>query len=129
MVNKVAEIYGAHMGVKLNPLTEVLGTLGANGSLHSFIQGWLNPGDELVTFEPMFPMYLDHIEMSGGRLRAVPLNYSDKEWMFNPEELRKALSAPNVKVFIFNSPHNPTGKVFSSIALVGKLAGLLAPSH
>jgi aspartate/methionine/tyrosine aminotransferase len=113
LVNKVADIYGAHMGVKLNPLTEVLGTLGANGSLHSFIQGWLNPGDELVTFEPMFPMYLDHIEMSGGRLRAVPLNYSDKEWMFNPGELRKALSAPNVKVFIFNSPHNPTGKVFS----------------
>ena len=49
------------MGVKLDPNKEVLATLGANGSLHSFINAFLNPGDELVTFEPMFPMYLDHI--------------------------------------------------------------------
>ena len=101
------------MGVKLDPLKEVLGTLGANGSIHSFIMGMLNPGEELVTFEPMFPMYLDHIEMSGGKLRSIPLTYKDSKWTFNPDELYKALSSPLVKVFIFNTPHNPTGKVFS----------------
>ena len=61
----------------------------------------------------MFPMYLDHIEMAGGKLRALPLVYKDNQWTFNADDLRKALSAPNVKLFIFNSPHNPTGKVFS----------------
>lgn len=80
------------MGVKLNPLTQVLGTLGANGSLHSFIIGLLNPGRELVTFEPMFPMYLDHIDLAGGKLRSVPLVVKDGNWTFDPDQLYKALS-------------------------------------
>ena len=101
------------MGVKLNPLTQVLGTLGANGGLHSFITGLLNPGHELVTFEPMFPMYLDHIDLAGGKLRSVPLVLKDGNWTFNPDQLYKALSHESVSVFLFNSPHNPTGKVFS----------------
>jgi len=53
-------MYGPRLGRNINPLTEVLVTAGANGSLGSFITALVNPGDELIIFEPAFPMYFDH---------------------------------------------------------------------
>jgi len=94
-------------------MTEVLVTGGANGSLNCFISALCNKGDAVVSFEPMFPMYLDHVEMAGGEHIGVPLTYDGADWVYKKEELRAALSAPNVKVFIMNAPHNPTGKVFT----------------
>lgn len=113
LMTKVADIYGSAMGRKIDPMKEVVGTLGANGGLHCFINGLLDPGKELVTFEPMFPMYLDHIDLAGGKLRSVPLLINDNKWNFNPDQLYDALSQKDVSVFLFNSPHNPTGKVFT----------------
>lgn len=101
------------MGRKINPMTEVLATSGANAGLMCFIQGLLNPGQEVVTFEPMFPMYIDHFELAGGKVRSVPLRIKDGAWTFNPDELHKCLSGKDVGLFLFNSPHNPTGKVFT----------------
>ena len=73
LVSKVADVYGKKLGVQLNPMKQVLSTMGANGGLHCFINGLLDPGRDLVTFEPMFPMYLDHVDLAGGKTRAVPL--------------------------------------------------------
>ena len=88
-------------------------TAGANGALSSFILGLVNEGDELVTFEPAFPMYFDHLTMSGGKIKTVPLEVDDKgEWVFDPEKLRKTLTE-KTRVLVFNTPHNPTGKCFS----------------
>ena len=56
---------------------------------------------------------MDQVEMAGGKTRTVTLKCIDKKWSFNPDELRAALKRPEVKVFILNSPHNPTGKVFT----------------
>jgi len=67
----------------------------------------------LVTFEPIFPSYLDHVEMAGGIVNGVALEYKDGTWRFDPEALRAALARPKTKVFILNTPHNPTGKVFT----------------
>ena len=61
----------------------------------------------------MFPMYLDHCEFAGGKLEGVPLYLEDGEWKFDPAVLREKLSMPESKVFVFNTPHNPTGKVFT----------------
>ena len=61
----------------------------------------------------MFPLYLDHTEFAGGKVLSVPLTFGDNNWSFDPEELRAALSKPTSKVFVFNTPHNPTGKVFT----------------
>ena len=113
LVNKIAEVYGAKLGRTIEPMTEVLVTQGANGSLMSFINAYCNAGDEVVCFEPMFPMYLDHAEFAGGRVRSVPLKLEDGVWRFDPAALRAALSPLTSKVFVFNSPNNPTGKVFS----------------
>lgn len=74
----------------------------------------MNEGDEAVVFEPLWPIYMDHVEIAGGKTLAVPLRCKgNSSWEFDPEELRTALKRPQVKIFIFNSPHNPTGKVFS----------------
>ena len=72
-------------------MKNVLVTLGANAALATYINALCNAGDEVVTFCPMFPMYIDHIEVSGAKLNAIPLSYKDEKWTFDPEKLRAAL--------------------------------------
>lgn len=73
LVNKIAEHYGPKLGRKIDPIKEILVTSGANGSLSSFIMALVNSGDELVCFEPAFPMYFDHCQLDSGTLKTVPL--------------------------------------------------------
>ena len=109
----IADIYGPKLNQKLDPLSNILVTAGANGALSSFIQALINPGDEFVCFEPCFPMYLDHLQISGGVLKTVPLEVdSAKDWAFDPELFRKSLSS-KTRLLLLNNPHNPTGKCFS----------------
>jgi aspartate/methionine/tyrosine aminotransferase len=77
----------------------------------------VNEGDALVTFSPLYPNYLDHVEMSSGQMRTVPLTIKEGTWRFDPQDLRRALQG-NAKMLIVNSPHNPTGKVFSKEELL-----------
>jgi len=88
LVKKVAEKYGAILGKEIDPMNEVLVSLGANASLCAFVNAYSNKGDNVVSFEPMFPMYLDHAEFSGGKLEGVPLNLEDGVWKFDPAVLR-----------------------------------------
>lgn len=73
MVEQIAAFYGPKLGREINPYKEILVSSGANGSLSSFILALVNPGDEMVLFEPTFPMYLDHLNISKGVLKSVPL--------------------------------------------------------
>lgn len=107
---KIAEVYGKQLKRQICGLTEVLVTLGANGSINCFITAFLNKDDEIVTFEPMYQPYLDHIELSGGKVIAVPLE--GDQWTFDPQKLRQALQSLKVKLFLLTNPHNPTGRVF-----------------
>ena len=119
LVNKIAEVYGGRIGRSLDPMKEVLVTQGATGSLMSFISAYCNKGDEVICFEPMFPMYLDHAEFAGGRVNGVPLELDEQGvWKFDPAVLREKLSKTTSKVFLFNTPHNPTGKVFTELEML-----------
>lgn len=120
MTNKIAEKYGElyynePLGRKVNGMTEVLVSHGANTLLNVFCAALVNKDDEVVAFEPHFPTYLDHIEMAGGKPAFVPLRYNKEKatWVYDIAEVEAALSRPNVKMFILNTPHNPTGKVFT----------------
>jgi aspartate/methionine/tyrosine aminotransferase len=62
----------------IDPQKEILVASGANGALSSFIMALINPGDEMIIFEPTFPMYLDHLKIAGGTLKTVPLYVNDK---------------------------------------------------
>jgi len=68
LVNKIAEVYGARLGKQIDPMKDVLVTLGANAALSSYVSAFSNSGDKVVAFEPMFPMYIDHGEFSGGNI-------------------------------------------------------------
>jgi N-succinyldiaminopimelate aminotransferase len=85
-------------------------TSGATEAIFAAIQGVCNPGDEVVLFEPYYDSYRASVAMAGAVPRFVTLLASD--WAFDPAELERAFTA-RTRAILFNSPHNPTGKVFS----------------
>ncbi|MBM2802602.1 MAG: aminotransferase class I/II-fold pyridoxal phosphate-dependent enzyme [Deltaproteobacteria bacterium] len=95
---------------KLNPDTEVLVTAGATEGVFAAILGLTDPGDEAIVFEPVYDTYVPNMVMAGVTPRYVPLRGDN--WEFDPDELAKAFNS-RTRAIIINTPHNPTGKVFS----------------
>lgn len=93
-----------------DPETEVTITAGATEGIAAAMLGWLNPGDEALTFEPFYDSYRACAAMAGARLRAVPLR--PPAFRFDRRELERAFS-PRTRMFLLNTPHNPTGRVFT----------------
>lgn len=119
LVKRLAEFYSPRLNHTINPLTEVLVTVGASEALCAFMLGCLNEGDEVVMLEPAFDIYIAQARMCQANIKFVPLrtrakaNQSDDlEWYLDMDELRSAFSS-KTKLFILNTPHNPTGKVFT----------------
>jgi N-succinyldiaminopimelate aminotransferase len=97
-------------GLELHPETDVLVTVGATEAIAATMVALCEPGDEVVMFEPMYDSYAASAAMSGAVPRPVRLHPPD--WHFDPHELAAAVG-PRTKLVLLNSPHNPTGKVFS----------------
>jgi N-succinyldiaminopimelate aminotransferase len=95
-------------------------TFGATEAIASAMLGLLEPGDEVVVFEPLYDSYAATIELAGARRRVVTLRPPD--WAVDPAELRAAIG-PRARMVLLNTPHNPTGKVFSrdELALIASL--------
>jgi N-succinyldiaminopimelate aminotransferase len=109
-----------------DPGDEVLVTAGATEALAAAFLALLDPGDEVVVFEPMYDSYAAGIAMAGGVARPVllrPPAAGAGAWTFDPDELRAAIT-PRTKLLLLNTPHNPTGKVFTreELAAVATLA-------
>jgi N-succinyldiaminopimelate aminotransferase len=107
-------------GLSYDPDTEVLVTAGATEALAASVLALCEAGDEVVVFEPTYDTYTAAIAMAGARQKVVTLRAPD--WSFDPDALRAAFTA-RTKVVVLNSPHNPTGKVFTrdELALVAEL--------
>ena len=97
-------------GLERNPETDVLVTVGATEAIAATMLALCEPGDEVVMFEPTYDSYAASAAMAGGVPRLVRLHPPD--WHFDPDELAAAVG-PRTKMVLLNSPHNPTGKVFS----------------
>ena len=95
--------------------TEVLVTAGATEGIAASLLALCKPGDEVITFEPYYDSYAASIALSGATRRVVTLRTPN--YQFDPEELRNSVNA-NTKAILVNSPHNPTGKVFSKEELL-----------
>jgi N-succinyldiaminopimelate aminotransferase len=106
----VANFVNRHYGLDIDPQQGVLVTAGATEAVFCAIMGLIDPGDEVIVIEPFFDSYAPGVLMAGGVPVYVPL-YAPN-WEFNPDELRKAFN-PKTRAIILNTPHNPTGRVFS----------------
>lgn len=100
--------------IDYNPDTEVTVTCGATEAMIATLKALVNPGDEIIIFEPFYENYGPDAILSGARPRYVTLRPPD--WAYDPNELSEAFN-PNTKAIIINSPNNPTGKVFSEAEL------------
>ena len=102
----------AFWGLDYDPDGEVLVTAGATEAIASAMLALCETGDEVVCFEPFYDSYAASITLAGAVRRPVTLRVVDGRYTFDPDELRAAFG-PMTRLVLLNSPHNPTGKVFT----------------
>jgi len=107
-------------GYAPDPEREITVACGATESMMAAMLAVVNPGDEVIVFEPFYENYGPDAALSGAKLVFVPLEEPD--FHFDQDRLRAAFS-PRTKAIIINTPHNPTGKVFTreELAFIGEL--------
>ncbi len=108
-------------GLDIDPAQEVVVTSGATEAITACLMALLNPGDEVVVFEPIYDTYLPIVRMLGAVPKVVRLN--PPNWDLPRAELADAFG-PRTKAILLNTPMNPTSKVFTAEEL-GFIAGLL----
>jgi N-succinyldiaminopimelate aminotransferase len=106
----IATHYRHWQDVDLDPETEVMVTSGATEAIAGALLALIEPGDEVVLFEPMYDAYLPLVRRAGGTPRFVTLQ--PPEFRLTEEALSRAFS-PRTKVALFNNPLNPTATIFS----------------
>lgn len=106
-ISRKAERYN---GINSDPESDITVTCGATEAMIAALMAIINDGDEVIIFEPFYENYGPDAILSRARPRYVRLYPPD--WHYVPEELAAAFNK-NTKAIIINTPHNPTGKVFS----------------
>jgi aspartate/methionine/tyrosine aminotransferase len=117
----ISKNYKRFYNLDFDPANEIVVTNGATEAIFCTCIALINPGDEVIVFEPFYDSYLASLQMAGARV--VPVTLKAPDFTFNSEELIAAIN-PKTKMVILNNPHNPTGKIFSSeeIKLIAELA-------
>lgn len=126
LVNVIAKFYSKLMNREINPLDEILVTVGADGSLFNVFSGFLDPNDEIILIEPFYESYVSTSKLNGCcNIRFVALRpsnttnnnersnfMSSSEWHWDERELEAAFTN-KTKLIVLNTPNNPLGKVYS----------------
>ncbi|MFC4531734.1 pyridoxal phosphate-dependent aminotransferase [Sphaerisporangium dianthi] len=108
----VAEHHKQHYGLLYEPDGEILVTVGATEALAASILALCEAGDEVILFEPYYDSYAAAVALAGAVRRPVALRPVEGRFTFDPGELRAAVG-PRTRAILVNSPHNPTGTVFT----------------
>jgi len=112
--NAIAEKFQRWQGITIDPEREITVCCGSTEAMMSSMMAIINPGDEVVVFEPFYENYGPDAILSGATPRFVKLRPPD--WTFSPTELAAAFG-PATKAIILNTPNNPAGKVFERAEL------------
>ncbi|MBY0358115.1 MAG: aminotransferase class I/II-fold pyridoxal phosphate-dependent enzyme [Candidatus Obscuribacterales bacterium] len=106
----ISEKNARYLGVTYDPESEITVTCGGTEGMIATMLALVDPEDEVIVFEPYYENYGPDAILSGAKPRYVSLKEPD--WTFDPEELAKAFNS-KTRAIVINTPHNPTGKVFS----------------
>lgn len=119
--DKVTSLYGH----RYDPVSEITITAGATQAILTIILAIVNPGDEVIVLEPCYDSYVPSIELAGGKVVRVPLTPHS----FRPDfDKISAALTPRTRALIINSPHNPSGMVWTREEML-KLQEILAPTE
>ena len=118
---KIKSLYGRDY----NANTEITVTAGATQAIITVILAVVHPGDEVIVLEPCYDSYVPNIELAGGKVVRVPLTPGT----FRPDfDKISAAITPKTRAIIINSPHNPSGTVWSQQDML-RLQEILAPTE
>jgi aspartate/methionine/tyrosine aminotransferase len=106
----IAEKTRWHLGLDIDPEREVVVTCGSTEAMIASMMAVVDPGEEIIVFEPFYENYGPDAILTEANIRYVTL--SPPSWTFDPDELRAAFNE-RTKAIIITTPHNPTGKVFT----------------
>ncbi|HEY8371855.1 MAG TPA: pyridoxal phosphate-dependent aminotransferase [Pseudonocardiaceae bacterium] len=110
----VVEHQRQHYGIDLDPDRQVLVTVGATEGIAAALIALVEPGDEVILFEPYYDSYAAAVAMAGGQRRSVPLAEDPRTGRFGLDvDALRAAVGPRTRVLVLNSPHNPCGTVFT----------------
>lgn len=111
----IAKESQTYYGLDWIQATNVVVTAGAKPALYATLLALINPGDEVIVPTPVWVSYVSLIELVGGIVVEAPLS---EDFDIDPAVIKAKLS-PRTKAILVNSPHNPTGAIFSKTALEG----------
>src|SRR5260221_3986678 len=120
----IAEHQQRFYGLGFDPDTEVLVTAGGTEAVAASLLALVEPGDEVIAFEPYYDSYAAGVAMAGGT--RVPVTLRPPGFRPDLDALRAAIT-PRTRLLLLNTPHNPTGAVFTRAELAGIAA--LAREH
>ena len=106
LAEKSEKLYGA----KINPNTQITVTPGGTYAIYTALTTVLQPGDEVIVFEPAYDSYIPNIEINGGKAVLIALQFPD--YSIPWDEVREKING-RTRMIMINSPHNPTGSVLS----------------
>ena len=105
--SKIERLYGR----RYDPVSEITVTTGSTEGLFAALTALVHPGDEVLMFQPAYDSYTPAVQLSGGIPRYVTLRYPD--YRIDWDEVRRAITA-RTRVVIVNTPHNPTGMMWTA---------------
>lgn len=108
---RIAEKVNQAYGCNINPQDEITVTPGGTYAIYTAFTTILQPGDEVILFEPAYDSYIPNIEANGAIAISIPLQFPDYSI---PWEMVKEKVNAQTKAIIINTPHNPTGSVFTN---------------
>lgn len=118
LAHAIAGRFAARTHISVDPLSQVTVTSGCTEALASTLLGLVNPGEEVILFEPYYDSYRACVAMAGATARYVALREVGGRFTYDAEELARAFT-DRTRAILVNSPHNPTGTVFSRTELEG----------